>query len=87
MALDRLLDSDVVPDDLTPTEVDVRDLPPPEPLQETLETLESMADDEVLIQRNDRKPQHLFPMLEERGYAYHSIDTEPTLTAIWLERK
>jgi len=66
-----------------PIEVDVRDLPPPEPLQETLGTLESMDEGECVIQINDRKPQHLFPMLEERGFTYESTGDDPVYTAIW----
>jgi uncharacterized protein (DUF2249 family) len=85
MAFDSFLAIAPVPEELDPVEIDVRDLPPPEPQQKTLETLESMADDTVLVQVNDREPQHLFPMLEERGYAAYSGGTEPTLTAIWDE--
>lgn len=68
-----------------PVEVDVRDLPPPEPLQETLGTLESMDADKILVQINDREPMHLFPMLEERGYSYECVGDDPAYTAIWME--
>lgn len=69
----------------SPELLDVRDLPPPEPLKETLERLE--ADDiEVLLQVNDRTPQHLFPRLDDRGYAYDSVeDGDRVVTAIWAE--
>ena len=85
MAFDSFLARAPVSDELDPVEIDVRDLPPPEPLQKSLDTLESMGDGTVLVQVNDREPQHLFPMLEERGYVSYSDGTEPTLTAIWNE--
>lgn len=83
MRYDGLLDHASVPTVTDPVEVDVRELPPPEPLQETLGTLESMDGAGLLVQINDRQPQHLFPMLEERGFAYESIGDEPAYTAIW----
>ncbi len=83
MRYDGLLEHESVPTGTDPVEVDVRELPPPEPLQETLGTLESMDTDGLLIQINDRQPQHLFPMLEERGFAYESTAKDPAYTAIW----
>lgn len=63
--------------------LDVRELGPPKPLTETLETL-SRLDDEILVQVNDRKPQHLYPKLADRGYAFETIaDGDVVLTAIW----
>lgn len=83
MAYAGLLEVEEVPSSRGRSEIDVRNLAPPEPLQNTLETLESMGDDEMLVQINDRVPQHLFPMLEDRGYAYHSTGEDPVYTAIW----
>ncbi|MFB6085846.1 MAG: DUF2249 domain-containing protein [Halodesulfurarchaeum sp.] len=83
MDFEGLLEGDGVPAESDPTVVDVRDLPPPEPLQETLGTLEGMEEDGLLVQVNDRQPQHLFPMLEERGYEHESIGDDPAYTAIW----
>lgn len=82
---DGLFEDDDVPNEGELTEVDVRDLAPPKPLQETLETLGSMDDDGVLVQVNDRVPQHLFPKLEERGYAHKSTGDDPVYTAIWQQ--
>lgn len=82
---DGLLEGDDVPSDGEPTEVDVRDMAPPKPLQETLDTLGSLDDGAVLVQVNDRVPQHLFPKLEDRGYAHESIGEDPVYTAIWQE--
>ncbi len=83
MAFAGLLDHEGVPSGADPEELDVRDLPPPEPMQKTLERLEAMDDGQVLVQINDRTPQHLFPMLDERGYAYESTGEDPVYTAIW----
>lgn len=65
--------------------LDVRDLPPPEPLTETFERLADLPPETVLVQYNDRAPQHLYPKLEEQGYQYTTVDAECTLTAIWRE--
>jgi uncharacterized protein (DUF2249 family) len=63
--------------------IDVRDLPPPEPLKATLETLADV-DDGVLVQVNDRVPKHLFPRLDERGFDYEAVERDDrVLTAIW----
>lgn len=65
--------------------VDVRELPPPKPLRETLERLAELPDETVLVQENDRVPQHLFPKLEDRGYVWESVECDDgtVLTAIW----
>ncbi len=70
-----------------PVEVlDVRDLPPPEPLTETLERLAALDDATVLVQLNDRAPQHLYPKLGDRGFTFSTEETdEATVTAIWWE--
>ncbi|MFC7026503.1 DUF2249 domain-containing protein [Halomicroarcula sp. GCM10025324] len=74
------------PTDRATEYLDVRSLGPPEPLTETLETLADLGDDTVLLQRNDRAPQHLYPKLDQRGYAYETVETdEATVTAIWQE--
>jgi uncharacterized protein (DUF2249 family) len=64
--------------------LDARELPPPAPLQRTLEHLAGMDDRTVLVQVNDRAPQHLYPKLEERGYAYETVDLADAVgTVIW----
>ncbi|QSG04434.1 SirA-like two-layered alpha/beta sandwich domain [Halapricum desulfuricans] len=77
-----VLDSEAVPDRAGHETLDVRELPPPKPLQETLEAVVDLGD-VVLIQINDRRPQHLFPKLEERGLEYESTGEDPVYTAIW----
>lgn len=67
--------------------LDVRSLGPPKPLTETLETLADLDDGSVLVQANDRAPQHLYPKLDDRGYEYETVeDGDVTLTAIWTEK-
>jgi uncharacterized protein (DUF2249 family) len=63
--------------------LDVRDLPPPEPLKLTLETLADL-DEGVFVQINDRVPQHLFPRLDDRGFDYETVERDDrVVTAIW----
>lgn len=64
--------------------LDVRDLPPPRPLSDTLERLADLDDGTVLVQVNDRAPQHLYPKLDDRGYAYGTVEADgAVVTAIW----
>jgi TusA-related sulfurtransferase len=80
---DAIAETDAPAD--TPTErLDVRSLGPPGPLKETLEHLAELDADTVLVQVNDRAPQHLYPKLEDRGYAYETVEQdEATVTVIW----
>lgn len=74
------------PADAPTRQLDVRSLGPPEPLKNTLETLTNLDADTVLVQVNDRAPQHLYPKLADRGYAYETVETDDaTVTAIWRE--
>lgn len=50
--------------------LDVRDLEPPEPLVRTLEALENLPRDSMLVQVNMRVPQFLLPILRERGFHF-----------------
>jgi TusA-related sulfurtransferase len=70
-----------------PTEtLDVRDLPPPKPLSETLERVAELDNDAVLVQLNDRAPQHLYPKLTDRGYAFETVETDDcVVTVVWRE--
>ena len=68
-----------------PTEtLDARDLPPPQPLKNTLERLPDLSEETVLVQFNDRAPQHLYPKLADRGYESGTAETDDAVvTAIW----
>lgn len=73
-----------LPDGAPTEQLEVRDLGPPGPLKETLETLSELDEDTVLIQLNDRAPQHLYPKLTDRGYEFGTIERDDaTITAIW----
>lgn len=64
--------------------LDSRDLPPPQPLRNTLERLAELGDETILVQINDRAPQHLYPKLDDRGYEYETIDkAAEVVTVIW----
>lgn len=66
--------------------LDARDLPPPRPLQNTLARLVELDGETVLVQLNDRAPQHLYPKLTDRGYEYETVETDGVVvTTIWRE--
>lgn len=65
--------------------LDLADLPPPQPLTKTLEAAEDL-DDGVLLQTTDRVPQHLYPELEDRGFAWETVEGDDAVhTAIWRQ--
>jgi len=75
------------PTDAPVETLDVRQLGPPKPLRETLELLPELDDETVLVQYNDRTPQHLYPKLNDRGYSYETVTQEDvTTTVIWSDR-
>ncbi|WP_324664367.1 DUF2249 domain-containing protein [Haloarcula sediminis] len=75
------------PSDAPVETLDVRQLGPPKPLRETLERLAELDDGTVLVQYNDRAPQHLYPKLDDRGYSYETVtQTGVTTTVIWTEK-
>ncbi len=53
-------------------EVDARGLEPPQPMMRVLEALETLPAGSTLRARTDRRPMHLYPMLEERGFVGES---------------
>lgn len=84
MSNNTLADALDVPADAPVRELDVASMAPPDPLVETLETLESLDDGTVLVQHNDRAPQHLYPKLDDRGYEYRTVESDDgVVTAIW----
>lgn len=83
-AVDEYITDTEAPADRPHELLDARELPPPQPLQNTLELLVELDDETVLVQLNDRAPQHLYPKLTERGYQYETLETETdTVTVIW----
>jgi uncharacterized protein (DUF2249 family) len=49
-------------------EVDARGLEPPQPLVTILEAVEQLSEGATVRARTDRRPMHLYPLLEERGF-------------------
>ncbi|MBI5661525.1 MAG: DUF2249 domain-containing protein [Ignavibacterium album] len=49
-------------------ELDVRELPPPEPMIKILEALPKIDENSVLLVHHHREPVMLYPKLEERGF-------------------
>ncbi len=49
-------------------EVDARGLEPPQPMVKILETLAALPEGAELRARTDRRPMHLYPQLETRGF-------------------
>lgn len=74
------------PTDRPAETIDTRDLPPPQPLQQTLEQLADLDDSIVLVQLTEKRPQYLFPELDDRGYEYESLDLADGMAmVIWKE--
>ncbi|MFB6150249.1 MAG: DUF2249 domain-containing protein [Haloarculaceae archaeon] len=72
------------PGDAPRETLDVRNLGPPKPLADTLERLAELDGGTVLVQVNDRAPQHLYPELDDRGYEYGTVErNDATVTVIW----
>lgn len=57
--------------------IDVRGLPPPQPLVLILRLLESIRDATPVIVHHDRDPQMLYPELAEIGWMAEHIEGEP----------
>jgi uncharacterized protein (DUF2249 family) len=84
MDADSSLAETDAPTDRPRETLDARDLPPPRPLKDTLERLADLDESVVLVQLNDRRPQHLYPRLEDRRYEYETVDAEEAVvTAVW----
>jgi uncharacterized protein (DUF2249 family) len=50
-------------------DVDARGLPPPQPMVMILEAVATLSPDAELRARTNRRPMHLFPELESRGFS------------------
>jgi TusA-related sulfurtransferase len=55
-------------------ELDARGLLPPEPMVRILEAAAAAAQDDELRARTDRRPMHLFPQLEARGFRTECVE-------------
>lgn len=66
--------------------LDVRELEPPEPMEMTLSVLAELPKGKNLVQINERVPQFLFPILEDRGFKY-IINHEKDRVLIEIQHK
>jgi len=57
-------------------ELDVRDLDPPEPLQQALAALPLLKPGEQLRMLHHREPFPLYAMLRERGFTYRTTQMD-----------
>ncbi len=55
-------------------EMDVRGLEPPQPMVSILEALPSLPSGVALLARTDRRPMHLYKILELRGFLGESTE-------------
>ena len=55
-------------------ELDARGLEPPQPMVRILEALAALPPGSTLHARTDRRPVHLYPLLEERGFQADTTD-------------
>lgn len=67
--------------------LDVRDLAPPEPMEITLAVLDRIPQGVRLIQINERVPQFLLPLLEERGMRASVLKEEEHDVRIEIKRE
>lgn len=65
--------------------IDVRGLPPPQPLVEILRLVRSIDDGRALIVHLERDPQPLYPELAELGWAAEIIESEPGEVRLRIE--
>ena len=77
VAVESAPSSDMPEDDEHTTYLDVRGFGPPEPMIRTLVALESLPRDRVLVQINNRVPQFLLPVLQERGFEWEIDESHP----------
>lgn len=66
--------------------IDVRGLPPPEPLVAILELIASIREATAVIVHHERDPQLLYPELAEIGWSAERIDAPPGEVRLKLER-
>lgn len=62
--------------------LDVRELPPPEPMEMTLAVMDRMPKGVTLHQLNQRVPQFLLPLLPERGLTHKILKEEDNYVQI-----
>lgn len=67
--------------------IDVRSLPPPQPMVAILTLVESIRDATPVIVHHERDPQFLYPELAEIGWSATRIDAPAGEVRLKLERR
>ena len=81
--------TDLITQDWSDTDgvhIDVRGLPPPEPMVAILALLERPDTEHRIIVHHDREPFFLYPELAERGWDYEIIIGDPGEVRLLLTR-
>lgn len=68
-------------------EIDVRELPPPEPMMKIFEKLPEVDDKTILLVHHHREPLMLYPKLEERGFEAISTKIEENYYKVLIFKK
>lgn len=66
--------------------LDVRQLPPPQPMVAVLRLLEGLSGSETVVVHHDRVPQMLLPELAGIGWRVAALSEENANVRLWLER-
>jgi len=70
----------------TSSTLDVRGLPPPEPMVRVLERLDRLAPGGTLTVLHERRPMFLYPQLDDQGFTHVTEEPEPGLVRIVIRR-
>jgi uncharacterized protein (DUF2249 family) len=65
-------------------EIDVRELPPPEPMINILSALAKLEQNATLLVIHNRQPFPLYEKLQQAGWAYHCKKTKDDLFHICI---
>lgn len=68
-------------------EINVRELPPPEPMMKVFETLPKVDENTLLLVHHHREPLMLYPKLEERGYRAQSNKIDENYYKVFIVKK
>lgn len=66
--------------------IDVRGLEPPAPMARVLEACDRLGPGEVLEVVHERRPTFLYPLLDERGLAHETDESDPGIVRIRIRR-
>ena len=67
-------------------DVDARGLEPPQPMVKILEAIATLPSNTALSAHTDRRPLHLYPMLEARGYTGESKEQSDGSFVTYIRR-